>query len=253
MDSPVSTEKYALVLIDDQVASFEATTSNDGQWKATLINGEPRVSLRSHSAQTVGSVLKQLSERRNMLKQLAQVHITVIYDHAAARHLADLSRAFSELQCSSWEVLRYEPMAERISLATGEPARPKEGGWLAEHLLLQLGLVQPVSEPVVKPVSHVSDCSELPDVALLQLYLPLLFQHFWSSISPQDLAFMSGSLQIPDVESPYPEPSPEAIAVLRRRFLKLPSAQRSMVLGFAQELTYRLKVRPQLRDLLEVL
>ena len=64
---------------------------------------------------------------------------------------------------------------------------------------------------------------------------------------------MSGSLQIPDVESPYPEPSPEAIAVLRRRFLKLPSAQRSMVLGFAQELTYRLKVRPQLRDLLEVL
>ncbi|MNJ37781.1 hypothetical protein D3C77_326150 [compost metagenome] len=252
MDSPVSTEKYALVLIGDQVACFESTTLNNEQWKATLINGEPWVSLRSHSAHTVGAVLKQLSERRNVRSQLAQVPITVIYEQAAARHLADVSQAFIELQCSSWEVLRYEPMAERIRLAPGELLRPHVGDWLAEHLLVQLGSAQAVAEPVVSPASCLSDFSDLPDVALLQLYLPLLFKNFWSSISPQDLAFMSGSLQIPDVESPYPEPSLEAIAVLRRRFLKLPAEQRSSVLSIAQELTYKLKVRTQLRDLLEV-
>lgn len=252
MDSPVSSEKYALVLIGDQVACFESTTPSAEQWKPTLINGEPWVSLRSHSAHTVGSVLKQLSERRNLRSQLAQVSITVIYEQAAARHLADVSQAFTELQCASWEVLRYEPMAKRIQLAQGELLRPHVGDWLAEHLLVQLGSAQPVPEPVVSPASCANDLSELPDVALLQLYLPLLFQNFWSSISPQDLAFMAGALQIPDVESPYPEPSLEAIAVLRRRFLKLPAEQRSRVLGFAQELTYKLKVRTQLRDLLEV-
>lgn len=250
MDSDVSTEKYALVLIGDQVACFESTTLSDEQWKATLINGEPWVSLSSRSAQTVGAVLKQLSERRNVRNQLAQVPITVIYEQAAARHLSEVSQAFIELQCSSWEVLRYEPMAERISLAQGEHLRPHVGDWLAEHVLVQLGSAQSTPEPEVSPPSGV--VAGLPDVALLQLYLPLLFQNFWSSISPQDLAFMSGSLQIPDVESPYPEPSLEAIAVLRRRFLKLSAEQRSSVLGFAQELTYKLKVRTQLRDLLEV-
>ena len=251
-DSPVSTEKYALVLRGDQVACFESTTAVNEQWKVTLINGEPWVSLSSHSAQSAGSVLKQLSERRNLLKQLAQVHITLIYEHAAVRHLVDVSRALTELQCSSWEVLRYEPLVERIMLSQGDVPRPNDGAWLAEYLLAQLGTVQSTQESVASPAINSNGLSELPDVELLQLYLPLLFQNFWSSISPQDLAFMSGSLQIPDVESPYPEPSLEAIAVLRRRFLKLPAAQRSTVLGFAQELTYKLKVRTQLRDLLEV-
>ncbi|WP_128323122.1 hypothetical protein [Pseudomonas alkylphenolica] len=249
----MSSEKHALVLIGDRVACFESTTASDEQWNATLIHGEPWVSFSSHSAQTVGSVLKQLSERRNLHTQLAKVDITVIYEQAAARHLADVSQACIELQCATWEVLRYEPLVERLGLSPAELPRPHDGAWLVEHVLAQLGAPQPTPEPVASVASSASDVADLPDVALLQLYLPLLFQNFWSSISPQDLAFICGSLQIPDVESPYPEPSQEAIAVLRRRFLKLPVAQRSVVLGIAQELTYKLKVRTQLRDLLEVL
>jgi len=248
----VSTEKYALVLICDQVACFESNTLSDAQWKPTFIDGEPWVSLSSHSAHTVGTVLKQLSERRNLREQLAQVPITVIYEQAAAHHLADVSTAFLQLHCCTWEVLRYEPMAERARLAMGKCLPPQVGNWLVEHLLVQLGAALPVPESVSASSSNVGDFSALPDVALLQLYLPLLFQNFWSSVSPQDLAFMSGSLQVPDVESPYPEPSQEAIAVLRRRFMRLPVDQRSMVLAFAQELAHKLKVRAQLRDLLEV-
>ena len=131
-DSPVSAEKYALVLMGDRVACFESTTAADAKWKVTLINGDPWVSLSSHSAQSAGSVLKQLSERRNLLKQLAQVHITLIYEHAAVRHLVDVSRALTELQCSSWEVLRYEPLVERIMLSHGDVPRPNDGAWLAE-------------------------------------------------------------------------------------------------------------------------
>jgi hypothetical protein len=248
----VSTEKYALVLIGDQVACFESTTLSDAQWKSTFIDGEPWVSLSSHSAHTVGTVLKQLSDRRNLREQLAQVPITVIYDRAGAHHLADVSKAFFQLHCCTWEVLRYEPMAERVRLTTGECLPQQVGNWLVEHLLVQLGSTLPVTEPVSASSSNARNFSALPDVALLQLYLPLLFQNFWSSVSPQDLAFMSGSLQVPDVESPYPEPSQEAIAVLRRRFMRLPVDQRSMVLAFAQELAHKLKIRAQLRDLLEV-
>lgn len=256
MENPVSTEKYALVLIGDRVACFETTVQDNALWKIMTIHGEPWLSLRSHSAQTLSAVLRQLSERRNLLKQLAQVHITLIYEQAAAEHLADVSPALYGLQCSSWEVLRYEPLAERIVLAEGAFARPHVVEWLAEHVLTQLQAPQP-------PANAFANCgnpprddalrSQLPDVALLQLYLPLLFQNFWSSVSPQDLAFMAGALQVPDVQSPYPEPSSEAIAVLRRRFLGLPASQRAVVLSFAQELAYKLKVRTQLRDLMEVL
>lgn|GEM_PF-3314035 len=249
-DRFVSTEKYALVLIGDRIACFESTTI-DQSWEATLISGDQWMSLNSHSAYTAGSMLKQLSERRNLTSQLAQMHITLVYEQAAAKHLSDVSRTLSELQCQRWEVLRYESLAERITLRAGEQLRPHDGAWLAEHLLATLAVPPTVGEAPSSPALIAEVTSGLPDVDLLQLYLPLLFQHFWSSVSPQDLSFMSGSLHIPDVESPFPEPSPEAIAVLRRRFLKLPIAQRKTVLGFAHELTYKLKVRQQLRDLLE--
>lgn len=209
------------------------------------------MSLNSHSAHTAGSVFKQLSERRNLTSQLAQMHITLVYEQAAAKYLADVSRTLSELQCQRWEVLRYESLAERITLRAGEQLRPHDGAWLAEHLLATLAVPPAVGEAPFSQALSAEVTSGLPDVDLLRLYLPLLFQHFWSSVSPQDLAFMSGSLHIPEVESPFPEPSSEAIAVLRRRFLKLPDAQRQTVLGFARELTYKLKVRVQLRDLLE--
>ena len=248
----MSTEKYALVLIGDRIACFESTVAPDDLWKITLVNGEPWVFLNSHSAHTAGSVLKQLSERRNSSKQMAQVHITLIYEQAAAQHLFDVSRTLTELQCTSWEVLRYEPIAERITLPEGEQLRPYDAAWLAQYVLTQQSPAQLAQASATVASAAVSGLGELQDVELLQLYLPLLFQNFWSSVSPQDLAFMSGSLQIPDVESPFPEPSLEAIAVLRRRFLKLSVAQRNAVLGFAQELVYKLKVRAQLRDLLEV-
>lgn len=239
----MSTEKYALVLLGDRVACFESTTT-DAPWNVTRINGDPWVSLHTH---TVQSVLRQLSERRNLNTRLAQVQISLIYEQATVRYLATVAQALDELLCTTWQVLRYEPLAARITLAENEQRRPHDETWLAESLLTQLD-----GPPSVAPVPAVA---QVPpgslDVGLLQLYLPLLFQHFWSSVSPQDLAFMAGSLQVPDVESPYPEPSLEAIAVLRRRFLKLPAAQRNGVLEFAHELTYKLKVRAQLRDLLE--
>lgn len=248
----MSTEKYALVVMGERVACFESTAAADEQWAVTLINGDPWTSLSSYSARTLGSVLKQLSERRNLHKQLAQMDLTLIYEQSAALHLADVSRSLTELQCSSWEVLRYESLVERVRLPESKLLRPHDVAWLAEHLLVQLDSTRQANESVTIPAVIANGLPDLPDVKLLQLYLPLLFQRFWSSISPQDLAFMSGSLEIPDVESPYPEPSLEAIAMLRRRFLKLPPAQRSEILRFAQELTYKLKVRTQVRDLLEV-
>lgn len=249
-DRSVSTEKYALVLIGDRIACFKSTAI-DQSWEVTLIGGDQWVSLNSHSAYTAGSVLNQLSDRRNLKSKLAKTYIALIYEEAAAQHLADVSSTLRDLQCQCWEVLRYESLAERITLQAGEQLRPHDAAWLAEHLLATLYVPPAVEDAPAGPALVAGITSGLPDVDLLQLYLPLLFQHFWSSVSPQDLAFMSGSLQIPDVESPFPEPSLEAIAVLRRRFLKLPIAQRQMVLGFAHELTYKLKVRLQLRELLE--
>ena len=248
----MSTEKYTLVLIGDRIACFELT-AGDQQWEVTPINGDQWVALSSNSENTAGSVLKQLSERRNLKMQLAQTHITLIYEQAAVQHLTDVSKTLLELQCTCWEVLRYESLAERITLLADEQLRPHDVIWLTNNLLATLGQTLPVEEVPTSLAASTNNVFGLPDVDLLQLYLPLLFQHFWSSVSPQDLAFMSGSLQVPEVESPYPEPSLEAITVLRRRFLKLPSAQRNSVLKFAHELTYKLKVRAQLRDLLEVL
>ncbi|SEM95613.1 hypothetical protein SAMN04487857_107204 [Pseudomonas sp. ok272] len=237
----MSTENYALVLMGDRVACFQSSPA-DPSWRVTRISGDAWVSLHTHS---VPAVLQQLSERRNLNTRLAHVPVTLVYEQAAVGYLAGVAEAFEALQCRTWQVLRYEPLAERVTRAPGEQHRAHDETWLAESLLVCLDGPAPVA-----PVS-VEVLPGTLQVGVLQLYLPMLFQHFWSSVSPQDLAFIAGSLQVPDVESPYPEPSQDAIAVLRRRFLNLPAAQRQAVLGVAHELSYKLKVRAQLRDLLE--
>lgn len=44
------------------------------------------------------------------------MHITLVYGQSSAKYLADVSRTHSEMLCQRWEVLRYEPLAERNML-----------------------------------------------------------------------------------------------------------------------------------------
>lgn len=90
-----------------------------------------------------------------------------------------------------------------------------------------------------------------PDMAQLLTYLPAIYRNFWGVVRPDELALLAGTLTVPEVASPYADPSPDTVLVLRRRLLALPESERDCVIALCRELPHRLEVRMEMRDVLE--
>lgn len=89
-----------------------------------------------------------------------------------------------------------------------------------------------------------------PDIAHLLTYLPAFYRNFFGSIRPDELALLAGTLDIPTLPSPYPDPSAHTVYALRKRFLSLPAEEQARVLHFCHQLPHRLEVRSEMSDLL---
>lgn len=91
---------------------------------------------------------------------------------------------------------------------------------------------------------------QLPSMEHLLIYLPAFFRNFFGTVSTQELALLAGTLQVPILPSPFEEPSPNTVHVLRKRFVSLPAAEQARVLNFCRQLTHRLDIRTEMLDLL---
>jgi hypothetical protein len=92
-----------------------------------------------------------------------------------------------------------------------------------------------------------------PSIEKLIVFLPIFYRHFWNTVSPNELATLAGLLNAPLIPSPYPEPSAEIISAMKNQFLLLPSNEQEKLIQFCQQLPYKLKVRPEMRTILEKL
>lgn len=90
---------------------------------------------------------------------------------------------------------------------------------------------------------------QLPSMEHLLTYLPAFYRNFFGTVRPDELALLAGTLQVPALSSPYPDPSPNTVHVLRKRFMCLPAEEQARVLSFCRQLTHRLEVRPEMADL----
>ena len=89
-----------------------------------------------------------------------------------------------------------------------------------------------------------------PSIEHLLTYLPAFYRNFFGTVRPDELALLVGTLQVPELPSPFPDPSSNTVHMLRKKFLNLPTEEQARVLGFCRQLTYRLEVRPEMADLL---
>ncbi len=93
---------------------------------------------------------------------------------------------------------------------------------------------------------------ELDEAAIAQ-FMPLFFAHFWQKVSPSDMAMLLGSLTLPGISSPWPEPNKSALAIKKRSFQQSPFRHRQQIKAMARkfvEVGY-LTVRPEMEPLLE--
>ncbi|NBC99191.1 hypothetical protein GV764_09195 [Atlantibacter hermannii] len=93
---------------------------------------------------------------------------------------------------------------------------------------------------------------DLTDAAIAQ-FMPLFFAHFWQKVSPSDMAMLLGSLTLPAISSPWPEPNKSALAIKKRSFQQSPFRHQQQIKAMARkfvEVGY-LTVRPEMEPLLE--
>lgn len=90
------------------------------------------------------------------------------------------------------------------------------------------------------------------DITEIAVYfLPLFFRNFWEDFSPSDVAQIVFARQPISVPSPFPEPSPEALEILRREFEDLPPEDRAYIKGVVRRFVRHARLRPEMQKLLE--
>ena len=88
-------------------------------------------------------------------------------------------------------------------------------------------------------------------LADLVVFLPVFFRDFWTRVRPDELALMCRSFEVPQVPSPSPEPGPDTVRFMKRRFLELDTAEQEKILEFCLRLEHGLQWRAEMRPLIQ--
>ena len=273
--------KLALFVEHNKVHCFSCDAA--GQWRRRPIKGEAAVDIKPAQANALKPVLDEVNAQLNREHALQGLDVHLLYAQTDVAALAQAPAALQALHCNTWQILRLEPLLERATAAKGrtpeQPLAPANDTWLRTVLLPVVAAtfaysnyafkleqeralqaheetmdslradVQAKRQEVAQLQAQVS-AMQLPGVEHLLVFLPAIYRNFWGAIRPDELALLAGTLTAPNVASPYPDPSPDTVVALRRKFLQLPESDRQRVLVFCQNLPHKLDVRAEMRDLL---
>jgi hypothetical protein len=272
--------KLAIFVQHQKVVCYSCDAA--GIWTHHRIKGEASAEIKPGKAVAVlRQVLEDQSDRIHQEHALCDVEVYLLFGVADVSAMTDAPKTLVDLHCTTWQILRLEPLLERASMTRGIPPETplEDHKWLKTVLLPILtntfaysnksfqveeerarqehedtmeslrADVQTKHQEAARLQAHIN-ALRLPDVEHLLVFLPAIYRNFWGVVRPDELALLAGTLKVPDIDSPYSEPSPDTVLMLKRRFLQLPELDRERVLGFCHELPHRLDVRPEMRDLI---
>ena len=75
-----------------------------------------------------------------------------------------------------------------------------------------------------------------PNLENLLSFLPSIFKNFWNTVRPDELVNIVGLLDVPQVPSPFHNPSIAAVRTKKRQFLILEECEKQKIIGFCQQL-----------------
>lgn len=86
---------------------------------------------------------------------------------------------------------------------------------------------------------------------LILKFLPMFFKNFWERFRPDEVALILGQGKPFEVTSPFPEPGPETLEILRHDFLELQPSERELVRNAIRRFARFLPIRSQMEILME--
>ena len=90
------------------------------------------------------------------------------------------------------------------------------------------------------------------DAEAVAQFMPLFFPHFWQRVSVSDFALLLGSLTLPDIKSPYPEPERSTLVMKKRGFMQLRMHHQQQIRALVQRFmeTGSFPLRPEAESLM---
>ena len=79
---------------------------------------------------------------------------------------------------------------------------------------------------------------------------PAIYQNFWHVVKHSDIGLLIGSYDVPEIQSPFPEPTIDTIHIMKKQFLALPRQDQRQIIEFCQQLTYSLSIHQEFKDLI---
>lgn len=267
-----TTPLRALLLLDRKLCCFDRLERQ--RWRRVALSGEDWYALTTSSG--LSTALSELDAAPARGPRWSSLEVHLFYSAAAMQQLAEGLPKLVELGCSRWQVLRWEPWRARCERLSGlECAAPLPSeDWLAQQLLpllestLELDAPPPAS---TRPEPSVADdpaqlqrariglqeeleamralvaALQQPTLEQLISYLPAVYRNPFVSIAPHDLALLAGQLHVPQIASPWPEPSTDTLLTLQNRLRRLPQGEAERLRHFCRQLPHRLDVRAEMR------
>ncbi|NRB81418.1 MAG: hypothetical protein HRU38_22605 [Saccharospirillaceae bacterium] len=267
---------YSLVLINSQAAFFK---QNVACWVIEPISGETWNDVENELQ--LKNIITKFNARQNSENDLKQVSLHVTYDDACNHLLSALATSLYQHQCNDWQLFCYKPLLSRVSVSYGLPDEDCLDNYLVTKLLPLLSdsfNYQDDSLIIEKQraeLSHQDDMATLQhikssmeqqiqvlrqqvniqhklDLEQLLCFLPLFYKNVWNTLTPQDLAILSGNLiQEINIKSPYHEPDKNTVLVLKKRFTRLSDSHQQSIIQFCHTLEHPLSIRHEMSVYLE--
>ena len=278
-------KKFVFLVQHKKTACFKCDAT--GAWMRQNIRGESVVDIDEDDFLPILRVLNNLL---NEAEELHGVDVHILHAEGDEAIVESAKRSLEVMKCDTFKIETLESKLELAKKASRKlPKAPLlevvNDEWLIKTLLPVLSAVVEtvpfieaqsdnldtlrdrlsISQEEVKQLkvqlatlqaqlaqkqAQISS-TQFPSMENLLVFLPAIYRNFWGVVRPDELALLAGTLTVPEVASPYADPSPDTVLVLRRRLLALPESERDCVIGWCRELSHRLEVRMEMRDLLE--
>ncbi|TYT74481.1 hypothetical protein [Desulfobotulus mexicanus] len=246
---------------------------NQQSWRVFTLKGEE--SLPCKNINDLEGALKKFNEDYNASTQLENVSLHILLKDAEPDAPQTICRMVQQFQCKNWQLLQLSLFLDGLNLKPSDEDL-NDHNWLNDNIFYLFSNILPYEDKKARAVHQSQETSREKlekEIRLLQkeknrleqvvsslnrmdmeqlvTFLPAIYQNFWGSIRPDELAAMAQTLQIPTIASPVQEPSPDTLLMLKKRLFNLPPREKERLKSFCKELPHKLRLRPEMQSFLE--
>lgn len=262
---PAYPQTVVLCLVQNTLRAWEVMPAMRA--RALLLHGEPCITV--DSTENLCGAWHDLMARLHD-EDCTPSHVYWLLDDAGKTQWLNAVRHDSALTQPAWQVLAWDWLATRFSLAANAYRQVEDEvlPWLVS--LSAVTEQQQQKRALVR--AHEDEASRLAverqqlqqanerlraqnaalqrvDAEHLLTYLPALYPRVFTHLGAVDLAALCGKVEPFNIPNPYPEPSDETLRTLQQQFRSLPIDRQKQIVRFVRDLPQRQKLtaRPEMR------